>query len=274
MDGFIYFMLLMCALMFLTKPILLVYACMGLAVIAIIAAIANSYKEHEKLYTTLGMIGVFVFIGWIVIVCNQHDAAAKKNDAANSYTSSTTTTATSTGYSKSSSGGYKKSSSSSSKSSSSKSSSSSSGLEYRRCGKNGCERNGNNGNGTVFCDYHAAQYARESGKMTCSVSGCYDSRTSNSSYCYTHTCRKDGCYNKASDSSDDRYCSTHSTKSSKSSTSSTSKTTYTPSKKYTSSKPKKKMPDCDDYEDYDDFMDDWDGNMPDGSDAEDYWENW
>ena len=26
--------------------------------------------------------------------------------------------------------------------------------------------------------------------------------------------------------------------------------------------------------DYDDFMDDWEGNMPDGSDAEDYWENW
>lgn len=23
-----------------------------------------------------------------------------------------------------------------------------------------------------------------------------------------------------------------------------------------------------------DFMDDWDGYMPDGSDAEDYWENW
>lgn len=37
---------------------------------------------------------------------------------------------------------------------------------------------------------------------------------------------------------------------------------------------KYKMPDCDDYEDFDEFMDDWDGNMPDGSDAEDYWENW
>ena len=34
------------------------------------------------------------------------------------------------------------------------------------------------------------------------------------------------------------------------------------------------MPDCDDYDDYDDFMDDWDGFMPDGSDAEDYWEDW
>ena len=34
------------------------------------------------------------------------------------------------------------------------------------------------------------------------------------------------------------------------------------------------MPDCDDYESYEDFMDDWDGYMPDGSDAEDYWEDW
>ena len=36
----------------------------------------------------------------------------------------------------------------------------------------------------------------------------------------------------------------------------------------------KEMPDCDDYADYDDFMDDWDGNMPDGSDAGEYWDNW
>jgi len=34
------------------------------------------------------------------------------------------------------------------------------------------------------------------------------------------------------------------------------------------------MPDCDDYEDFEDFMDNWDGCMPDGSDAEDYWDNW
>ena len=34
------------------------------------------------------------------------------------------------------------------------------------------------------------------------------------------------------------------------------------------------MPDCDDYEDFDEFMDEWEGRMPDGSNAEDYWENW
>ena len=50
-------------------------------------------------------------------------------------------------------------------------------------------------------------------------------------------------------------------------------------KKYYVPKSKKKnsynnKPDPDDYEDYDDFMDDWDGYMPDGSDAEDYWEDW
>lgn len=33
-------------------------------------------------------------------------------------------------------------------------------------------------------------------------------------------------------------------------------------------------PDCDDYWDEDEFLDDWDGNMPDGSDAMDYWDNW
>ncbi len=36
----------------------------------------------------------------------------------------------------------------------------------------------------------------------------------------------------------------------------------------------KDMPDCDDYGSWGEFMDDWDGNMPDGSDASDYWDNW
>lgn len=34
------------------------------------------------------------------------------------------------------------------------------------------------------------------------------------------------------------------------------------------------LPDCDDYDDYEDFMDNWDGYMPSGYDAEDYWEDW
>ena len=50
----------------------------------------------------------------------------------------------------------------------------------------------------------------------------------------------------------------------------------TPTPVYTSPKSQKKpeLPDCGDYESYEDFMDDWDGYMPDGSDAEDYWEDW
>lgn len=50
----------------------------------------------------------------------------------------------------------------------------------------------------------------------------------------------------------------------------------TPTPVYTAPKSQKKpeLPDCGDYESYEDFMDDWDGYMPDGSDAEDYWEDW
>lgn len=50
----------------------------------------------------------------------------------------------------------------------------------------------------------------------------------------------------------------------------------TPTPVYTSPKSQKKpeLPDCGDYESYEDFMDDWDGYMPDDSDAEDYWEDW
>ncbi len=50
------------------------------------------------------------------------------------------------------------------------------------------------------------------------------------------------------------------------------------SKKSSSKKSSKKSceewPDCDDYWDEDEFLDDWDGNMPDDSDAMDYWDNW
>ena len=45
-------------------------------------------------------------------------------------------------------------------------------------------------------------------------------------------------------------------------------------KKHSFKKSCVEWPDCDDYETEDDFLDDWDGNIPDGSDAEDYWDNW
>ena len=79
----------------------------------------------------------------------------------------------------------------------------------------------------------------------CAVNKCSSKVTTGSKYCSKHTCKKKNCYNQKNANAE--YCSQH------------LKTT---------------MPDCDDYEDYEEFMDEWDGNMPDGSDAEDYWEEW
>ena len=90
-------------------------------------------------------------------------------------------------------------------------------------------------------------------------------------YCTEHTCSKRYCYSKRRDGS--VYCENHSPASSGSKTSSNSNNNSSSSNKKNSSK-KVEMPDCDDYDSYEDFMDDWDGFMPDGSDAEDYWENW
>ena len=114
----------------------------------------------------------------------------------------------------------------------------------------------------------------------CVASGCSNYCKSSSIYCYKHECSKTSCHNKAINQG---YCSTHASKSSSSSykssgSSKSGKRTsgYKSSSSKKSSKKKRyyEMPDCDDYEDYDDFMDDWDGCMPDDSDAEDYWDNW
>ena len=147
----------------------------------------------------------------------------------------------------------------------------------------------------------------------CPVSGCNDVTSSGRSYCYTHTCRENGCNKKAVN----RYCSEHKCKQSgcdrrywytsgkykgycercavDNASPKAKQELYNANKKYipekkttktnnkksnsakntsTSKKKSSTMPDCDDYDSYEDFMDDWDGNMPDGSDAEDYWENW
>lgn len=109
-----------------------------------------------------------------------------------------------------SSGSYNSSSSSTSHVGNySHSASSSSSSTGRYCGKDGCTRMGGTGNGTVFCDFHAAQYAREQGYSTCSVSGCYGHKQSGGSYCSGHTCRNSNCTAKAGD---DHYCSSHSSK--------------------------------------------------------------
>ncbi len=61
----------------------------------------------------------------------------------------------------------------------------------------------------------------------------------------------------------------------KNSKKSSSKSSYQKSNsKKSSRKSCAEWPDCDDYWDEDEFLDDWDGNMPDDSDAMDYWDNW
>lgn len=100
----------------------------------------------------------------------------------------------------------------------------------------------------------------------------------------TWTCCKPGCHNKCPAGT--YYCSIHkSCSNKKSNKSGTTKKSSTSKKNTGSSKNNRKrltkksyytddMPDCDDYENWGDFVDDWDGNMPDGSDASDYWDNW
>lgn len=120
----------------------------------------------------------------------------------------------------------------------------------------------------------------------CAKPGCNNKKYCGS-YCATHDCckiksacktanyggrkicKKSGCGNTASS---DGYCGRHSSNKSNSNSNSNKKPSNT--KKPSSSKKNYDMPDPDDYEDYDDFMDDWDGCMPDGSDAEDYYDNW
>lgn len=131
---------------------------------------------------------------------------------------------------------------------------------------------------TRFCEMHAREIWRTLRFKICAYEGCYAKVVKNGEYCYHHCCKFGNCTEKAID----RYCKEHlsikritakenKTESKKSTSSSSS---------YKSSKSKRKtstveeMPDCDDYDTYEEFMDDWDGCMPDGSDAEDYWEDW
>lgn len=130
----------------------------------------------------------------------------------------------------------------------------------------------NNNNGSIkgvviggFIIYIAISLMFSPKEETCIKSGCDHSRASGSSYCYMHKT-----YYTSPTSS---YKSTSTTKSTSAATtkssSNTTKSTYKPS-----SSKKVEYPDCDDYDSFDDFMDDWDGNMPNGLDAEDYWDNW
>lgn len=89
-----------------------------------------------------------------------------------------------------------------------------------KCGKNGCTRD-NTPNGTVYCDIHAAEYAREQGYTPCVVSGCYGRPSKGHCYCSRHECWHKDCKNKKEDGSD--YCKYHQPKTTSSKSSSGSK---------------------------------------------------
>lgn len=113
-----------------------------------------------------------------------------------------------------------------------------------KCGHDGCS-SAIGGNGTIYCNTHAAEYVRKKGYTPCADSGCYEKpskghtycskheckesdckkkkesgcskeRKSSSSYCFDHTCHKAGCNSQIIAGS--IYCSSHKTTTYKSST--------------------------------------------------------
>lgn len=106
--------------------------------------------------------------------------------------------------------------------------------------------------------------AKKTSTRTCIKAGCNNKCATGSSYCYIHkpssTTMKKGSNTKKKNNSTYKKKNSGNSKSSKNTTTKKSYTTD--------------MPDCDDYGSWGEFMDDWDGNMPDGSDASDYWDNW
>lgn len=140
-----------------------------------------------------------------------------------------------------------------------------------KCAVGVCNYSRMSSNGIEYCTGH---YHSEESKRTCGSRQCIAKKTTGSKYCAAHTCRKGrlGCYNQVSGANE--KCDSCKKKEKEKEKEKNKSVTYTSPKKTTTTKKKRRMPDCDDYDSYEDFMDDWDGCMPDGSDAEDYWENW
>lgn len=148
------------------------------------------------------------------------------------------------------------------------------------CKYDGCSRRESPGPDR---DGYCYEHSPKNKAVRCNKSGCTSNAYHGSTYCDLHECNAKTCTNKKMDGIS--FCYRHQSYqgyytdiinkgSKKKTTSSSSNKKSSGSKKYTSSNKKHSMPDCDDYDSYEDFMDDWDGCMPDGSDAEDYWENW
>ncbi len=151
------------------------------------------------------------------------------------------------------------------------------GTKTKRCGYRGmCSVDTTHcSNGTVYCDKHAAMYAKEQGYRVCGTFGCY-ARAGKGGYCSGHTCKYYGCDNGTRVRN--IYCTKHSA-------SSSSKTTYkkTYTFKKTNSTYKKSSSsvkmhyycDPDDYDDPDEYADDaWGMDFDSYDDAYDYWEDW
>ena len=120
----------------------------------------------------------------------------------------------------------------------------------------------------------------------CDYPGCHNAPWDASGYCTVHSesykaimiYEQNHPKNGSSSYGNNSYGSYGSSTTQKKSNGSTTTSSSSPYGKKKSSMSKvgrgMDMPDCDDYDDLEDFLDDWEGCMPDGSDAEDYWDNW
>jgi len=123
------------------------------------------------------------------------------------------------------------------------------------------------------CIYSGCKYKAEIGHSycflhECAASNCDKCVVVGGMFCRTHTCSEAGCTRRATEKSGRCYTCEKETASKKNSSKKT--TTY----KSKSKSKEVEWPDCDDYEDFDHYMDDWEGDMQDGSNAEDYWDDW
>ena len=241
-------------------------------------------KKSGNGFSGFIIICAIVFILYVIGVsgqCNRSGCTNKKESGSNycyihSYRSSAYNTSSykSTGsYSSSANGStnYNKSTSYSSTCSlSGCNDSKASGSNYCRmhtCQEQGC-RSLSDGNGTIYCDIHAAAYVRRQGYNKCLKSRCYRKQSSNGLYCSEHTCKTKDCRNSKADGSS--YCSTHSK--SKTNYSSTDKANSSSSKSSSSSSKKYSDPyNVQDYVDPEDFYYDYYDDFFDFEDAEDYW---
>lgn len=131
------------------------------------------------------------------------------------------------------------------------------------CKKPGCTRQPVSGpNRDGYCYEHSPRNKA----VRCRETGCTNNAYHGSSYCYMHECVVTSCKKIKGLG----VCTVHRSLQDSNST----KTGNNSGKNNGKKKPTYEMPDCDDYDSYEDFMDDWDGCMPDGSDAEDYRDNW